>query len=128
MPTPQENANLKFVQDMYRDVLMPLDSSRVDEYFDPGYIQHNPTAEPGSKGLKNFLDWARSVSPNAQHIIKRMFAEGDHVIGHIHVIITPGDRGNAVVDIFRLAQGRIVEHWDVAQEVPETSRNGNGMF
>jgi predicted SnoaL-like aldol condensation-catalyzing enzyme len=46
----------------------------------------------------------------------------------VHVIINPGDRGNAVVDIFRIENGRIAEHWDVAQPVPEQSANHNGMF
>jgi predicted SnoaL-like aldol condensation-catalyzing enzyme len=50
------------------------------------------------------------------------------VIAHVHVIINPGERGNAVVDIFRIEDGRIAEHWDVAQVVPADSANSNGMF
>lgn len=123
-----ERANLALVEGVYRDVLQPLDSSRVDEYFAPGYIQHNPMAETGSQGLKDFLDWARPISPDAEHIVKRMFVDGDHVIAHVHVVINPGDRGNSVVDIFRIENGLVIEHWDVAQEVPAESRNDNGMF
>ena len=126
--TAREEDNYRLVARMYEQVLQPLDSSRVDLFFAPGYIQHSPMAATGAQGLKDFLDWARARSPRAEHRIKRMFADGDYVIVHVHVIINPGDRGNAVVDIFRIAAGRIVEHWDVGQEVPAQAANDNGMF
>jgi len=126
--TAREEVNYQLVADMYEQVLKPLDSSGVERFFAPDYIQHSPMAASGAQGLKDFLDWARARSPNAEHRIKRMFVDGDYVIAHVHVIINPGDRGNAVVDIFRLAAGKIVEHWDVGQEVPVTAGNDNGMF
>jgi predicted SnoaL-like aldol condensation-catalyzing enzyme len=126
--TTHEEANQRLVATMYERVLQPLDSSCVDEFFAPDYIQHSPLAATGARGLKDFLDWARSRSPHAEHRVKRLFVDGDYVIAHVHVIINPGERGNAVVDIFRIAEGRIAEHWDVAQEVPGTSANENGMF
>jgi len=123
-----EEANRRLVASMYERVLQPLDSSRVDEFFARDYVQHNPLAATGAQGLKDFLDWARARAPAAEHRVKHMFVDGDYVIAHVHVIINPGDLGNAVVDIFRVAQGRIAEHWDVAQEVPTQSANNNGMF
>ena len=126
--SPLEEANRRLVLNVYEHVLQPLDSSRVDEFFAPGYIQHNPMARTGADGLKAFLDWARSTSPNAEHRVKRVFADGDYVVAHVHVIINPGDRGNAVVDIFRIQNGLVAEHWDVAQAVPAESANSNGMF
>lgn len=126
--TEREEANLRLVRGVYEHVLQPLDSARVDDYFAPGYIQHNPMAKTGADGLKAFLDWAKSTSPDAEHRVKRMFADGDYVIAHVHVIINPGERGNAVIDIFRIEKGRVAEHWDSAQPVPETSSNENGMF
>lgn len=126
--TPQEEANHRLVAEMYERVLQPLDSSCVDRFFASDYIQHSPMAATGAQGLKDFLDWARACSPQAEHRIKRMFVDGDYVIAHVHVIINPGDRGNAVVDIFRIAGGKIAEHWDVGQEVPAQSAHGNGMF
>jgi predicted SnoaL-like aldol condensation-catalyzing enzyme len=126
--TAREEANRRLVLDVYEYVLKPLDSSRVDDFFTPGYIQHNPMAETGAQGLKAFLDWARATSPQAEHHVKRIFVDGDFVIGHVHVIINPGERGNAVVDIFRIENGRIAEHWDAAQPVPEKAANQNGMF
>jgi predicted SnoaL-like aldol condensation-catalyzing enzyme len=126
--TALEEANLQLVRDVYDHVLQPLDSARVDEYFTPGYIQHSPMAETGAVGLKRFLDWARETSPDARHHVKRLFVDGDHVIGHVHVVIKPGDRGNAVIDIFRIENGRIAEHWDAAQPIPAAPGNSNGLF
>jgi predicted SnoaL-like aldol condensation-catalyzing enzyme len=126
--TAREEDNYRLVARMYEQVLSPLDSSCVDRFFTPDYIQHSPMAATGARGLQAFLDWARARSPRAEHRIKRMFADGDYVIAHVHVIINPGERGNAVVDIFRIADGKIAEHWDVGQEVPAHSANDNGMF
>jgi predicted SnoaL-like aldol condensation-catalyzing enzyme len=123
-----EEANRRLVANMYERVLKSMDSSRVDEFFAHDYIQHNPLAATGAKGLKDFLDWARARAPASEHRVKRLFVDGDYVIAHVHVIINPGERGNAVVDIFRVANGRIAEHWDVAQEVPAKAANANGMF
>ncbi|MBU6445538.1 MAG: nuclear transport factor 2 family protein [Alphaproteobacteria bacterium] len=123
-----EEANLALVREVYELVLKPLDSARVDEFFAPGYLQHNPMAATGAQGLKDFLDWAKSTAPDAEHRVKRMFVDGDHVVAHVHVIIHPGERGNAVIDIFRIENGRVAEHWDAAQPVPADSANANGMF
>ena len=126
--SPQEQANLDHVLAMYRDVLIALDSEAVDSYISPGYIQHSTLAEPGVQSLKNWLDDRRADSPDARQTIHRAFADGDHVIVHVHVERWPGDRGFAVVDIFRMEQGIIAEHWDVLQEVPEHPVNPNSMF
>ncbi len=126
--TPQELAHRRLVLDVYERVLGPLDASRVDEYFAAHYVQHSPLAASGAQGLKDFLRWARAHSPHAEHHVKRIFVDGDHVIAHVHVIIHPGERGNAVVDIFRIENGKIVEHWDAAQAIPAHSANANGMF
>jgi predicted SnoaL-like aldol condensation-catalyzing enzyme len=60
--------------------------------------------------------------------IKTIFAEGDFVMAHVHGVRVPGQRGMAIVDIFRLEDGKIVEHWDVMQPIPEEAANENGMF
>lgn len=61
-------------------------------------------------------------------LFKRQIAEDDLVALHSHIVRQPGDRGLAVVDIFRLENAKVVEHWDVIQEVPATAANPNGMF
>jgi predicted SnoaL-like aldol condensation-catalyzing enzyme len=60
--------------------------------------------------------------------IKKIFAEGDYVILHAHGVRVPGDRGSAIIDIFKLENGKIVEHWDVMQPIPESAVNQNGML
>jgi predicted SnoaL-like aldol condensation-catalyzing enzyme len=126
--TPQEKAHLDHVLAMYRDVLMALDSSRVDDYVRPDYIQHSSLAAPGVQSLKDWLDARRADSLDAVQTIHRSFADGDHVIVHVHVSRWPGDPGFAVVDIFRMEDGMIAEHWDVLQEVPTDPVNPNSMF
>jgi len=126
--TKQELANLRLVKRIYTEVLGPIDSGAVDALFDPGYIQHNPSAATGSQGLKDMLDRAKIKYPKAEHRVKRMLADGDLVAAHVHVIFNPGDAGFAVVDIFRIARGKIAEHWDVMQPITAGAKNNNGRF
>ncbi len=102
----------------------------IDTYVDPGYIQHNPMAATGSEAIRTFFKGFYANSPGATIEIKRALADGDLVAVHYRANFTgkPDDRGLAVVDIFRIANGKIVEHWDVGQPVPEKSANENGMF
>lgn len=126
--TAQEQANHDLVIAMYHKVLIAMDSSAVDRYISPDYIQHSMLAPPGRDALKAFLDHVKVESPDARQTIHRSFAEGDHVIVHTHVERWPGDPGLAVVDIFRCEGGMIVEHWDVLQDVPAQPVNPNSMF
>jgi predicted SnoaL-like aldol condensation-catalyzing enzyme len=123
-----EKANLDHVLAMYRDVLMALNSGRVDDYIHPDYIQHSMLAEPGAQALKDWLDARAEDSPDAVQTIHRAFVDGDHVIVHVHVVRWRGDTGLAAVDIFRMENGMIAEHWDVVQEIPAEPINPNGMF
>ncbi|MET9967137.1 nuclear transport factor 2 family protein [Streptomyces sp. NPDC006356] len=104
------------------------DTEVVDRYVRPDYIQHNPLAPDGSETLKNLGKMIHEQFPDAEYDIKRVISEGDLVLVHSNVVMTPGTRGQAVFDIFRFQDGKIAEHWDVGQEVPEGSANGNDMF
>jgi predicted SnoaL-like aldol condensation-catalyzing enzyme len=126
--TKLEKANLRLVERIYKEVLGPIDSSAVDALFDPSYIQHNPNAATGSAGLKEMLDRAKVKYPKAEHRVKRMLVDGDLVAAHVHVIFQPGEAGFAVVDLFRIAHGRIAEHWDVMQPITASTKNNNGRF
>jgi predicted SnoaL-like aldol condensation-catalyzing enzyme len=105
-----------------------MDSGAVDRFISPDYIQHNQLAEPGREGLKTFLDMIRAETPEAVHDVKRAFVDGDHVTVHYHVRRWPGDQGWAVIDIFRIENGLIAEHWDVMQDVMPGGPNPLGPF
>lgn len=126
--TPLEQANLDLVLAMFAQVLNPMDSEAVDRFIAPDYIQHSQLAEPGREALKRFLDMIREQTPEAVHDVKRAFVDGDHVIVHYHVRRWPGDKGWAVIDIFRVENGLIAEHWDVLQDVGEGGPNPNSPF
>ena len=97
-------------------------------YSVPEYKQHNPYAATGAQAAIDFLGGYVKQNPEARTEIKRVIAEGDLVAIHNNPKQNPKDRGRAVVDIFRIENGRVVEHWDVVQDVPEKSFNNNTMF
>lgn len=124
----QQEANKKNVVEFYEKALNQKDFEAASRYLGPRYTQHNPVAADGPEGLKAFIQFLRDKFPNSRSEIKRVFADGDYVIVHVHAIREPGTRGRAIIDIFKLEKGKIVEHWDVAQDIPEKAANSNGMF
>src|SRR5512144_2761190 len=100
----------------------------VAKYGGSYYRQHNPGSADGPEPFIRVVRWYAQTYPSFRYELKRILAEGDLVVTHSHLIREPGDHGMAVVDIFRLEDGRIVEHWDVVQEIPEKSANNNTMF
>jgi predicted SnoaL-like aldol condensation-catalyzing enzyme len=100
----------------------------VQRYMGSYYRQHNPQAGDGPEPFIGYVHWFSGQNPEARVDFKRLIAEGDLVVVHSHMVPRPGDRGMAVMDIFRLEDGKIVEHWDVIQDVPEKAANNNTMF
>lgn len=92
------------------------------------YIQHNPFAASGSAAAIAFLQPFFDANPDMRYIVHRVIVENDMAVVHVEWKMNATDRGNAVVDIFRVENCKIVEHWDVVQPVPEQSANGNTMF
>jgi len=104
-----------------------------DLYVGPEYRQHNPIAADGKEAaIKALTYYTHDMFPELREEVKRTVAQGDLVAVHARVVRNAADResgrGWAVVDIFRLEHGRVVEHWDVVQDVPEKSANSNTMF
>ena len=127
--TAKELRNRDRVLALYREVLDPHDRTRLGEFLVENYIQHSPEATDGLDGIGDFLDWIKATHPAHRNIIKRIFAQDDYVIVHLHCPVGPGEADLAVVDLFRLDDaGMIAEHWDVVQHVPPTSKKNNTMF
>lgn len=124
----QQEANRQTVLAFYEKGINQKDADAALQYLGNRYVQHNPTAADGPEGFRRFVAFLREKFPRSHSDIKRSFVDGDHVILHVHAVREPGTRGNAIVDIFRLENGKIVEHWDVSQPVPENAANRNGMF
>ena len=100
----------------------------VERYMGSRYIQHNPQAPDGFEAFVQFVEGFTTQFPQLSLDIKRAVAEGDLVVTHGLIKTSPQDRGTAAVDIFRLEDGKIVEHWDVLQPVPESAANDHPMF
>lgn len=124
----QQEANRKAVLAFYDKGLNQKDADAALAYVGNRYVQHNPGAADGPDGFRKFIGFLREKFPNSHSEIKRSFVDGDYVILHVHAVREPGTRGSAIMDIFKLEHGKIVEHWDVNQPVPEQAANGNTMF
>ena len=120
--------NKRFVYEFYDVIINQKDFEKAKKYMGPRYKQHNPLVKDGPEGLGEFLAFLREQAPLAHSEIRRVFAEGDYVILHVHSLRKPDTNGRAIIEIFRLENGLIDEHWDVIQEIPDESANPNGMF
>jgi predicted SnoaL-like aldol condensation-catalyzing enzyme len=92
------------------------------------YKQHNPDVADGPDTFAGAIGGMFKAFPNFSSDVKRVIAEGDTVAIHHEVHMVPGDAGMSVVDIFRVEDDKVVEHWDVIQPIPAESANGNTMF
>lgn len=120
--------NKEIVVDYYQTAFAGDPEKAVADHFGDRYIQHNPDAQDGPEAFIGFVTWLRGEFPDLRLDIKRVIAEGDMVVTHSHLILTPGEPGRALADYFRLENGKVVEHWDVIQDIPAASANTNGMF
>jgi predicted SnoaL-like aldol condensation-catalyzing enzyme len=132
-PTPVSRdmmeRNKKAALEFYDLAINKKDYEAASKYIGAGYKQHNPLVGDGKEGFKAFLAMLKNNFPQAHSEVKRVFADGNYVIIHVHSVRVPNTPGRAIFDCFRFDEnGKVVEHWDTIQDVPVKAANPNGMF
>ncbi|MBO9595361.1 MAG: ester cyclase [Niabella sp.] len=120
-------ANKKRVLDFYQKMFGDKDLTAVDEYIAHDYIQHNPNVADGAEAFKKAAAGWFKNAPKTIIDVQHVAAEGDLVFLHLKNK-NPDGRVTSTIDIFRLENGKIAEHWDVHQDVPPKAANAHPMF
>jgi len=123
-----EEANRALVIAFYNRVFNAHEVAAGAKVLAESYKQHNPEVPDGKQPFVDYFTGYFKENPEARSQIVRSATDGDLVWLHIHDTTNKADRGRAVVDIFRVKDGQIVEHWDVIQPVPAEAANSNTMF
>ncbi|ROM70834.1 hypothetical protein BK653_02830 [Pseudomonas brassicacearum] len=100
----------------------------IARYVGNTYVQHTPGAADGVEGLREYINVFLKAFPNAKGDIRRVIAEDDIVAVHAHWTGLISPNGDVGVDIFRVKDGKLLEHWDVIAPIPDTSKNQNPMY
>jgi predicted SnoaL-like aldol condensation-catalyzing enzyme len=124
----QEEANRELVVTFYDRFFNEHETTGAAAVVADDYIQHNPEVPDGKEPFVGFFTGFFAENPQSQARIVRSAANGDLVWLHVHSTNGADDPGQAVIDIFRVKDGMIVEHWDVIQAVPTEAANTNTMF
>jgi len=120
--------NKQIVRDFFDKMFAKHDVDGALDNFKPDYIQHNPNVPTGREAIRAAFKQSVKDTPGIKTDIKRIIAEGDLVVVHHHFKPDPKVLGLAVIDIFRIEDGKIAEHWDLANPIPENPKNNNSMF
>lgn len=117
----------KIVTTAYQRIFGDLDASAVDEFMSKDFVQHNPTIADGPEGVKQLVQMLASQGVPKQEIqFKHVVADGDVVI--LHSRYEMAGKEWRFIDIYRVADGRLAEHWDAMMQMPDKPANNNSMF
>ena len=102
------HTNVEIATVFFEAIVNKKDFNLAAQYLGNFYIEHDPEGEDGVDGLKHYIEFLQAHYPQSQVTVKRVIADGDYVLFHVHSVLTPGTRGQAIVDIFRLENGKVV--------------------
>lgn len=125
---PQFKNNKELAAYFWNQIFNEHHTAVIDKLTGDIYIQHSPGFKDGKRAFKEGITGFLKEFPESSAEIKHLGADGDLVFIHNHIKLNAKDRGQAAVDIFRVENGKIVEHWDVIQDIPEKAENTNTMF
>jgi predicted SnoaL-like aldol condensation-catalyzing enzyme len=123
--------NKKIATAFYEAYGLDKDADKCARFFGDKYIQHNPHVQDGVDHFLRFVRFRKEHFPEGKNMIKLTVAQGNLVGFHVHSVLTPGEPGRNLVDIFRLEDGKIVEHWDTIQNIEVLKFppiNDNGLY
>lgn len=130
--TSKEQANRRVVLEFYDRAFNAKDFAAASRFIGPRYIEHSLEAGEGdgTDRLRASIQRLKAEHPDSRSEVKQVLTDGDYVILRSHRVFMPGALGDIVGDIYRLENGKLVEHWRVVQPVPArpSPKNHNGAF